>query len=422
VLTYESIEFLNKLKQALDYLESRFSLTFEEMGGDGVDPRASEFDPADYEDNEIGPTTTLSVSLPRSDDYLDTTYGDFLALIQELKSAELIGNLECWTSKRLIVRVEPASASAYVQVEKLDGENSFEVLKHETTINGVDVSCSITTGTTAFGFLVYETNDWDKYHPPTLSEDLFVEVKFSDAIEKTDARMIANAYIFELSSSVKLDLVLAPRPYMWLDGDADDEKEISPGFRLRPLLVGRGLESLLALYNKGLESHDAEIQILYFTKVIEYVSQTVNRKHLTESVTTKLLTRRALDPDAGFVVELEGLFDELKLLRQDREAIKQTVSTCCDAIELSLLAPPFLRILASISSSTKAKDRESALNRLGEAIASTRNSIAHAKANYNPRGDECPIEELDRFAKCIRLTAEQTVRWYASQPERTRIA
>jgi hypothetical protein len=179
---------------------------------------------------------------------------------------------------------------------------------------------------------------------------------------------------------------------------------------------------LLRLYNRAVAASDNETQILHFTKVVEYVSQTVVRQQATEAIRTKLLSPRALRPDATFVAELQAVVEEQRIFRKDREAMRQTVITCCEASELSKFAPPFLNKLRGLSFSDKPKDKEEALTELGLSLSATRNSVAHAKANYEPTGEECPEGQLAAFAECAKLAAQLSIRWHHSRPEHARVS
>jgi hypothetical protein len=248
------------------------------------------------------------------------------------------------------------------------------------SLNGHDVTCSLTEGFTVFGAAIAASGDYDKYLPPIL-DDLFVEVRYRHPISIDAARYLANSYLFELSSTLDLEFEMDPRPTLE-DEDLYSESELqTAGARLRPLLLGKGMLELLKLYNRAVAASDDEIKILYFAKVVEYVSQTVVRQRATEAIRTKLLSPRSLRPDAGFIAELQAVVEDQRDFRKDREAIKQTVITCCEVSELSRIAPPFLSKLRAISPSDRTREREEALAELGYSLTATRNSIAHAKAN-----------------------------------------
>jgi hypothetical protein len=207
----------------------------------------------------------------------------------------------------------------------------------------------------------------------------------------------------------------------WMDDKARDSLSALAAMRVRPLLVGHGLEDVLALFNEacGLELHPDHL-LLGFVRVIEHVSVTVIRLHAYQQMRTRLLSERALDPDAAFIEDLQRLMEALERKRSDKEAIKETIRTCCDVVELARNAPPFLTALKGLSSSSSTQVREQAANTLAHALYATRNAVAHAKANYVPTGQECPEEELDQFAEIARLAAAQAIRWLGTVDPRYR--
>ena len=260
---------------------------------------------------------------------------------------------------------------------------------------------------------------YEKYHPPVSEEDLFIEIKFDKPISHATEKNIFEAYLFELNSSLSIVIQKSPRPYIddsWLEEDY----ELTSDHRLRPLILGKGIAELLSLYNKAVVAQDLSVRILYFTKAVEYVSQTVIRKQANAAIRSKLLSSRALNPDAEFIAELEAVVEGQRSYRKDREAIRQTITECCDASELSSKAPTFLKELRKISVNSREQEVTKALGSLGQSLYATRNQIAHAKANYTPSGDECPTEELRAFTECIRIATQQVIYWYQFSHESMR--
>lgn len=454
--------------------------------GDLIDVTDSNFNPADYEDQTITSDTEFELTLPRWQDAEHITYGEFIHLARELVGATLADHRECWTEHRYLLRVSPnndkasnylwhtlpepvSEADAKAQEEYVKQKREYEELgaklgemsdasledeqkwdqdlveawrrsservreiskrldthtqRHcslEVPLEGQNVMCSLTEGLTVFGAAVAASGDYSKDLPPIL-DDLFVEVRYQYPISREVSRHIVEAYLFELSSTLGLDFEEDPRPTLadW-EWYPEGEPQISSA-RLRPLLLGKGMPDLLRLYNRAIASSDEGTKILYYTKVVEYASQTVVRQQATEAIRTKLLSARSLNPDAGFIAELQAIIEEQRIFRKDREAIKQAVIACCEASELSKVAPPFLMKLRSLSASDRLKEKEEALAEWGLSMYATRNSIAHAKANYESTGEECPEEQLAAFTECAKLAAQQVIRWYHSMPEDLRVS
>ena len=65
--------------------------------------------------------------------------------------------------------------------------------------------------------------------------------------------------------------------------------------------------------------------------------------------------------------------------------------------------------------------RKSCIEDLVTAIYDTRNEIAHAKANYEKKGKECPLRDRIQFSDVLDRIAVRCIRWFALQPEEKRV-
>ncbi|MCV6622200.1 MAG: hypothetical protein OIF51_10675 [Cellvibrionaceae bacterium] len=413
--------FIKNTEKSLAVLENEYCLSTEHFSPEKIE---EDFEDGDSEQEVISAwlNETVTLYLPRCEYDYDIEVKDLEAYIDELKSAKLIDNVECYTKKRFLVRVHPVYSdnasefySAMNHIEnKLDGAFLTTI-----QVSGIDCKCRITSGATIFGVIVASNGSYDKYFPPVTPDDIFIEIEYSDKqIDLELARNIYKSFIFELSASIGLDFSISPRPEI-IDDDEDDHAEDEFPDKVRPLIIGKGLSEPLDLYNKAIESPSDDISILYFAKVIEFVSQTVIKIQLIDKVRTKLLSRRALNPEADFITELEKVYESNKVYRKDREALKVTIATCCDASELTELIPG--KIKKQWMTNLRKNNEEHALSELAASIVSTRNSIAHAKANYDPTGSEIPVSDYESLAKCMKVCAQQAIRWYSGRHEAQRI-
>ncbi|ARF16395.1 hypothetical protein SporoP17a_03165 [Sporosarcina ureae] len=147
---------------------------------------------------------------------------------------------------------------------------------------------------------------------------------------------------------------------------------------------------MLKLYNSTLSSMDYEILILTYTKVIEYVSQTVIRQDLINSATKKFFSTGAVNPDANYILELSKIFESNRNNQKYYFSIKLTIETCCDLNEIVTIAPPFLRFTKRLCIDIKNDNRIKAVEEVANAISNTRNMFAHAKTNYEKKAWNVP--------------------------------
>jgi hypothetical protein len=297
-------------------------------------------------------------------------------------------------------------------------------MNFQSKIDFEDISYNvdIVWGLNSFNFKLAEKGLFSKYVPPYLEEDIFIVIESDKKIVEAHLDIIFDSYFFELKSTFNLEIEPNPWIYELWDYDEDEDdfknmKEIS----LRPLLQGRGIKELLSIYKSAFDTSYPQQQILSFSRVIEYVSQTVIRKDLIEKTMIKLSSNRALSPDSNFILELGKIFEEHRDLGKDYQAFKITISTCCDIYELAQHAPEFLKKTNKITLNSNKDQREQAFKEIVDAVTATRNMFAHAKTNYKPKGSECPTEQLEEFSGLMDIIAQQTIRWFSVQKEDNRI-
>lgn len=58
---------------------------------------------------------------------------------------------------------------------------------------------------------------------------------------------------------------------------------------------------------------------------------------------------------------------------------------------------------------------------MADRISYTRNFIAHAKANYTLKGNECPNEQKSEFVEMLKILSIQVVRWFSLTNDAIRI-
>jgi len=408
-------EYIAVIDKALRRLESTLDVEAADLEGDFVDPGSEDFDPDEV---VIRPDDEIVFHLPRCDaEGITLTYGDLNAFANEISKAELKDDVECWTPNRFLLRVEnTGSYDGYLKLNAL--------LEKKTTLQTITIGeCAyelyFDSQTTPFGFMVLKSGNWEKYFPPVTAEDLFIGVRWKGSPNFDVVKCIVDGFIFELASSFEIFLRRSPRPHINTD---DDMCESVPAPRdLRPILHGEGVSDAINLYSLAIATDDPEFRIIGFVKVLEHIAATVVSEDLASGVRAKLLSSRALDPDAEFILELETVItSHNRQHRKDSDALQLTIQKCCDATELAKHAPGYLD-LSKVTATTKDKDRLSALNDFAASVSATRNEIVHAKLNYDKTGEECPSEYLHTLADTCRVAAEQAVRWYALQHDSVRV-
>jgi len=358
--------------------------------------------------------TPTELILPRSDYHNEFIYklSEVLFMVKEAKSSKLIDNYKLISEKSALIRITTINPvfSASIDMD----------LSTEIHIQDTNYKVDIVTGMTSFNVKLTIENMYNKYVPPINHEDMFICISTDTTLNEKDVDIIFNSYFFELNSTLGLEIHTSPWIYELWDEDEEVEKT-DKGLKIRPLIQGKGIQELLEIYRTAFNTEHSEQQILTFSRVIEYVSQTVIRKDLIEKTVSKLSSSRALTPDANYVLELGKIYEDHKNLRKDFLAFKITIETCCDVYELVSVAPKFLKKTKRITIKSSLEDQKKALEEIASAISSTRNMYAHAKTNYDLKGDECPMQYLHEFAKLMDTISQQIIRWFSRQQQDIRI-
>ncbi|MGG0666953.1 hypothetical protein ABE073_00230 [Lederbergia citrisecunda] len=371
-----------------------------------------EFEKEDEDEKLVDEDYELPVWFPHS--YYEETHtiGELLNVVKDANEV-----IEFDENKFVSKRV--ALFSIDDQIHELIYSFDLEIPTIQELIDGQEYTINIVNGLTSYGIKLITEDLFDKHFPPVDESDFFIEISAKDTLDIKVIESLVDAYLFELKSTLGISIQLSPRlSYLTLEDEPEFSTDIT---RLRPLLQGKGIHELLKLYNSSLASVSADILILTYTKVIEYVSQTVIQQDLINSATKKLFSSRALNPDANYILELGEIFDKNRNNQKDYLAIRLTIETCCDLNEIVATAPQFLKFTRKLRSDSKNEDKIKAFIEIADAISNTRNMFAHAKTNYEKKGMECPTEQLEEFAKCLDILAQQVIRWFAKEHEDNRV-
>jgi hypothetical protein len=383
---------------------------------DGLSIFEEEEDPEDPSTLKLNADTEITVYLPRDADEAICEFDDLIQMVEEARQGFFLNDYTFVSGQKAYIRI---GTSQFNFQDSMFAEMNFRSnIKFEDISYDVD----IIWGLNSFNFKLAEEEKYNKYVPAYSGEDIFIEIESDKKIEETHLDIIFDSYFFELKSTFNLDIRPEPWVYELWDYDEveDDDKKLEE-ISLRPLLQGRGIKELLSIYKSAFNTSYPEQQILSFSRVIEYVSQTVISKDLIEKTMTKLSSKRALSPDSTYILELGKIFDEHRDLGKDYQAFKITIDTCCDIFELVQYAPKFLKKTNKITLDSKTDQRDQAFTEIVDAVTATRNMFAHAKTNYKKKGTECPMEQLEEFSRLMDIIAQQTIRWFSVQKEDNRI-
>lgn len=336
-------------------------------------------------------------------------------LINEARNGEFLNEYTFFNVNTSYIRIDVSHDN--INFSKLNSEANFQT---SIKFNNITYVIDLVSGLNSFNIKLAEEKKYSEHVPPYLEEDIFLKITGDNNIDSSYLDNIFNSYFFELKSIFNFEIKIVPWEYDF-DYYYDEEITELEKVGLRPLLQGKGINEILNLYKTAFNTSYSEQQILSFSRIIEYVSQTVIRKDLIDKAMMKLSSKRALAPDSSYILELNKIFDDHRDLGRDYQAFKITIETCCDILELVEVAPLFLKKTKKLSIQSKTDAIDQAYNEIIDAVTATRNKYAHAKTNYTVKGTECPENQLKEFTEFLDMIAQQTIRWFSMQKEDNRI-
>lgn len=339
----------------------------------------------------------------------------------EVPNVDVINFFELKSDSTIIDNLELFHPTLYLQRVNIGGSETgmFDYFFIEFQLEDSNLTIRLNTEHSfLFSYKLSENN-----HPEPLNLDYFIEIRGTE-LDLEECRMICKSLIFELNCFSGLVITPEPnKPYTFdneaYDKHIEEKREELREFDLakRSLLICKDTEKVIDIFNRANSCNDYEISILYFSKVIEYVSETVVRSKITEVGRKALTSNRVMMPDANFIKELQEIFRD-NSFKSDSESMELTVQSCCYINDLVLVMPQYIE---NKFKKYRQKSDLDALSYLASCISATRNNIAHAKANYCATGNEIPEEHYKGLANLMRVICQQCIRWYAAQSPSMRI-
>lgn len=182
--------------------------------------------------------------------------------------------------------------------------------------------------------------------------------------------------------------------------------------------------SAMDLYIKALTIDNADIRYLHFYKIIEYFSPIISKKYSYEQLNQRLDTIHVGGRSHEYLDSIFKLTKQYEVSLKDSELAFTVLSECIDILTLFELLPDKIQKKISkdcrfeIKNITTLKSVEVSeiKKKIGNILYATRNSIVHAKSNYNNTGNECPYEDLEQLNVFMSALCKCLIIWNGRQP------
>ena len=191
---------------------------------------------------------------------------------------------------------------------------------------------------------------------------------------------------------------------------------------------------LTRLYTRALEAVDNEIRFLYFYKIIEHISPVVAKLKAYKELNKRLDLLSTCRRDYKY---LDSIFDICRKYDEDMKdeyLCASVIQECIDVVSLWPYLPEGkvnqykgnlkLNIPKGATPSDKDFDDgklQSYKKQLARSLYSTRNSIVHAKSNYEANGTEFAPGEMQEANKIMEIIASTIIQWNERQADAYKI-
>lgn len=238
----------------------------------------------------------------------------------------------------------------------------------------------------------------------------------------------------EIGDAICFDTFLIPQKYydaydMYWDDDDDFETKdttipYSETFAIDNL---EPFSPLTSLYIQAKRVTDEEIKFLSYYKVIEYISPLVAKINAYENLNKRLDLLGKVKRDHHYLDSIFSIAKKYDNDLRDDKLCESVFQTCIDIGPVIQFLPK--RLLGNMKKTLLTGKQDLIVDELNEeqlsslqkqiakVVYSTRNSIVHAKSNYNPTGFEFRDNEFTDANQIMDIVATSIIKWNFRQPE-----
>lgn len=249
-----------------------------------------------------------------------------------------------------------------------------------------------------------------------------IQINFGDKTPTdNECNQLINAFLFELENTYNIEFEFHDfnHPHLSPFANVDDfprEKE----FEQLEIIAQKISENQFPKYNNqavelflnAKQTSNEEIKLILLYKVFEYFGPIVIKLETHEELGKKLSEPKVNDPDSEYLASIVKLVTKYNKRGNDLGMLKEVFNICLDIEITKHQLPPYLK-----NTIGKKTDFIELRARVASSLYSTRNSIVHAKSNYERDGNECKPEELNQFNKFLSLAAAQVIKWHKRLPK-----
>ena len=270
---------------------------------------------------------------------------------------------------------------------------------------------------------IYDSDCWSPFAEYVALEFVYdnEQCKLSICEEKN----LVQRVLFYLNSKYSKTFILLKLPdHNPIDDYCDDDLDAEDVINDNNVIDIKCLPQfspMLQMYINAKEVKDPSLRFLMFYKILEYISPFVAKKNIYERLNQRLDRMSVCERDSEYLDSLIELTRAYDNSMKDGELAKIVLDECADLVELQTLIPLSIkkRMMSDSNFGKNVKWNYENIKRcedkmkitLANFLYSTRNSIVHAKSNYNPTGFECQAQDISQFDEMLQSLCYTIVYW-----------
>ncbi|WP_278543062.1 hypothetical protein [Parabacteroides johnsonii] len=362
----------------------------------------------------------INVSFPDEYDTIIYDIADFLVYIDDLQSIKKVNQS---TVRSSLVRQSIISVDEF----------AFDKLNMRQDVIVKEGICRIRLVSHPFliGYInSIEGNYDDNYGLMPCSLYHAVEIIYEklDVLlpEEEEDKLLKSALFYwstKYSQSLTFGTILTYDDLEYQDEDDDGISEICL-INIEEILP---YSPLMDMYVEAMGVKDLSIKFLYFYKMIEYISPLVAKRRSYELLSQKLDLPYSNKQSYKYLESIFVLTREYDISLKDSELPYTVLNECIDIIQLYIYLPQSIKKKCSKSlnypntlelENPFPNEKQNQIKRkVADILYATRNSIVHAKSNYQATGNECNSDDLEQMTTFLEKLCLCLISWNNRQSD-----
>lgn len=401
-----------KIQDCLKYLEEKYEIE------NRMDYISEDDMPDMIEDEEV------EIDFPDDFDVAAYNYESFLDYMSDIETLQEVDKTTVRTSHIRQTVID----------SKYNGWSQFDEKITSYQFDGNFFTVSVVKNPFLIGVMNVKNGNYDdNYGIGPCSFYLALELKYltEQRLEEIEEKILFEQITFYLTKEfgVAINIVEVQDVDSIVEDDFYDEDDTDSIKRVKvsDLMV---FNPMMNLYRQALATENYEIKFLQYYKIIEYISPVVAKLTAYDKLNMRLDLMATTTRDYKYLDSLFSIARKYDTDIKDDYLCISVIQNCVDVIPLWKYIPERLKKQMKKTLEIKSKEIDDNLNdeqlsglqkQIAKMLYATRNSIVHAKSNYESNGYELTVNELKDCNKMMDIISMSVIQWNERQSDNYKI-